>query len=120
MLHVFSGGRLTATLKVDEVAEGHAIGALGKLHFSIMRRWPGAAGSAILEAWTGSQNISVRVNAAIAPAEPAKLSPDEKQELRQRAVRAGGEAWEARVFVGPDMELVRLEWWPLERSRTGE
>ncbi|MBZ5590139.1 MAG: hypothetical protein LAO05_16415 [Acidobacteriia bacterium] len=112
---------MIATLELEEVAEEHAVGALRKLHFSIMRRWtPVAAGSAILEAWTGSQHIFVRVNAAVAPAEPASLSPDEKQELRQRAARTDGEAWEARVVVGPDGELVQLEWWPLERSGAGE
>ena len=121
MPHGFLGGRLIATLEPDEVAEEHVVGALRKLHFSIMRRWtPVGAGSAILEAWTDSQHIFVWVNAAVAPAGPAKLSPDEKQELRQRAARGNGQAWEARVVVGPDRELVRLEWRPLERSGAGE
>lgn len=120
MPHGFLGDRLVATLEADEVAEEHVVAALRKLHFAIMRQRTAAAGSAILEAWTHSQHIFVRVNAAVAPAEPAELSPDEKRELRQRAARTDGEAWEARVVVGPDRELLGLEWWPLERSGAGE
>ena len=110
---------MIGTLDVGEVAVEHAICALRRLHFSNIRHRTGAGGSTILEAWTGSQHILVRVNPAVAPAEPAELSPDEKQELRQRAADAGGEAWEARVVVGPDSEPLGLEWWPLERGSVG-
>jgi hypothetical protein len=120
MLHGLLGGRLIAILEVDEVAEGYVVAALRKQHFSIVRLQTKAPGLATIEAWTGTHHIFMHVTAAVSPDEPGALTPDEKQELQQRAVRVNAEVWEAVVVLGPDMELLQLDWWPLEEREAGE
>ena len=110
----------TAVADLDEAAERHVIAALRKLHFSVMRRRSEGSGPTTVEAWSGTQHVFMHVDAALAPGEPAGLTPAGKQELRERAARAGGEAWEAKVVLGPGLELERLDWGPLEDFELGE
>jgi hypothetical protein len=105
---------LIATLEVEEVAEACVVAGLRKLGFTIAR--PGARNSAagLIEAWKVRQRVIVRVNTTVSPEEPRPLTPGEEQELRRRAKRDGGQAWEAQALLGADLELVQLEWRPLE------
>lgn len=101
------------TADVAEAAEEHALAALREMHFTMVHSRTEAPGSPGIKAWKGTQHILVQINAAVAPHEPAALNLQERHELRHRAADAGAVAWEARVVLGPGMELVRLEWWPL-------
>ena len=105
---------MITTLDAEEVAEASVVAALRKLHFSVVpkdAKKPGAAG---IEAWKGTQRIFVQVTTTISPEEPRALTPDQKESLRRQAAKAGSQPWEARVLLSPDLELVHLEWRPLE------
>jgi len=107
---------LNATLEVEveEVAQACVIAALRKLHFSVVQRDATLPGPGAIEAWKGMNRIFVKVNMAVSPAEPRSLTHDQEENLRNRAARADSQAWEARVLLGPDLELAHLEWRPLE------
>jgi signal recognition particle subunit SEC65 len=105
---------LIATLEVEEVAEARVIDALRKLGFTIVQ--PGArnTGAKVIEAWKARQRVVVHVNTTVSPAAPCSLTLEEEQALRRRATKTGGHAWEVRVLLGSDLELVQLEWRALE------
>jgi hypothetical protein len=105
---------LSATLGVEEVAEACVVAALRRMHFSIVQRHVKQPGPARIEAWMGRQRVLVQVNTTVSPAEPHPLTSAEEQSLRRWAARAGGQPWEARLFLGPDLEVLRLDWRPLE------
>ena len=105
---------MIATLEVGEVAEACVVDALRKLGFTIVQPGARSTGAKVIEAWKARQRIVVHVNTTVSPAAPPSLTFEEEQSLRRRATRAGGQAWEARVFLGPDLELVQVEWRPLE------
>lgn len=107
-------------IDIEGVAEEFVIAALRKQHFSIVRLLPRAPGPAAIEAWMGAHHILMHVTAAASPDEPVALTPDEKQELQQRAARVNAQVWEAVVVLGPEMELLKLDWWPLEEREPGE
>ena len=105
---------MIATLEAEEVAEACAADALRKMGFSIVRSGARAPVGALIEAWKARHRVVVRVNAAVSPEEPRRLTPGKEQELRRRAKRDGGQAWEAQALLSVDLELVQLEWRPLE------
>lgn len=105
---------MIATLEAEEVAEQYAAAGLRELGFTIVRSGARAPVAELIEAWKARQRVVVRVNATVSPEEPRPLTPTEEQNLRRRAKRTGGQAWEARVVLGADLELVQLEWRPLE------
>lgn len=111
---------MVTVLDIEGVAEEHVIAALRKQHFSILRLKTKAPGPPAIEAWTATQHIFMHVAAAASPGEPGALTPYEKQELQQRAARVNAQAWEAVVVLGPDMELLGLDWCPLEQREAGE
>lgn len=105
---------MIATLEVEEMAEACVVAGLRKLGFTIIP--PGARSSTavLIEAWKGRQRVVVRVNTTVSPEKLRSLTLEEEQDLRRRAKRTGGQAWEAQVLLGADLELVQLEWRPLE------
>lgn len=105
---------MIATLDVGEMAETCVVAGLRKLGFTIVPPGARGPGATILEAWKARQRIVVRVNATVSPEKPRSLTFEEEQDLRRRAKRTGGQAWEARVLLGSDLELAQLEWQPLE------
>jgi hypothetical protein len=109
-----------ATLEAEEAAMACVAAALRRLHFSVAQRDPKSPGAAGIEAWKGTQRIVVHVTTIVSPARPQPLTHDEEQEPRRQASRADGQPWEARVLLGPDLELVQLEWRPLEEGEAGE
>ncbi len=105
---------MVATLEVEEAAEACVVAALRRLHLTVVQPASNAPGVVIIEAWKTTQHILLEVKAAVARDKPVDLTPQEKRDLRQRATRAGAEPWEAKVVLGPDGELVGLDWWPVE------
>jgi hypothetical protein len=114
MPHGFLGDRLIATLEVDEVAEAFVVVALRKLRFLMVLADGGGHRTAVISAWKAKQHVLVRVSATVSPAKPRPLTEDEEQNLRDQAAQAGAQPWEAQVFLSPDLELLRLEWRPVE------
>ena len=105
---------MIATLEAEEMAEACAVAGLRKLGFTIVRAGARAAVGTFIEAWKARQRVVVRVNTTVSPEKPRSLTLEEEQDLRRRAKRTGGQAWEAQVLLGSDLELVQLEWRPLE------
>ncbi len=99
---------------VAAIAEEYVAEGLQRIHCRIAQHDHAVSGAPILRAWSGPLQIFMQVMAAVAPAEPAGISPDDECELRKRAAPVQGEAWVANVVLGPDLELVGLDWWPLE------
>ena len=110
---------MIATIEAEEVAEQYVAAGLRKLGFTIVRAGARASVGSFIEAWQGRQRVVVRVNTTVSPGEPRSLTLEEEQDLWRRAKRTGGRAWEARVFLGADLELVQLEWRPLESGPIG-
>jgi hypothetical protein len=68
-------------------------------------------GSTDIEAKGRNGNRLVQVKTAITPNEPASLSSDEVRNITSRATRLGCEAWEAKVQLGANYELVgNIRW----------
>jgi hypothetical protein len=105
---------LIAALEAEEVAEALVVDALRKLGFTIVQPGARSTGTKVIEAWKARQRIVVRVNTTVSPERPQSLTLEEQQDLRRRAKRTGGQAWEAQVLLGADSELVLLEWRTLE------
>lgn len=105
---------LVVARDIDDAAARHAIAALRKLHFTVVQPSTKGADPMTIEAWKGGRHALVHVAAAIAPDEPSLLTPDARRAFREEAARAGAEAWEARIVMSPGLEIVRLDWWPLE------
>lgn len=105
---------MIATLEAEEVAEACVAAGLRKLGFTIVQPGARSTGAKVIEAWKARQRIVVRVSTTVSPSKPQPLTIEDEKELRRRATRTGGQAWEARVLLGADLELVQLEWRPLE------
>jgi hypothetical protein len=105
---------LTATPEVEGIAEEYVVAALRMMHFSIVLPDGGGHGTAVINAWKGKQRVLVKLNIAVSPAEPCSLTPVEEQDLRHQAAQTCGQPWEARVLLNPDLDLVKLEWRPVE------
>ncbi|HVN33050.1 MAG TPA: hypothetical protein VMT45_13800, partial [Thermoanaerobaculaceae bacterium] len=84
------------------------------LHCSIVRHVLDTNGRSPVEAWKVRQHLLMHVTSAVEPDEPPDLTQQEKRAFRQLAARANAEPWMAKVLMRPDLELVRLDWWPLE------
>jgi hypothetical protein len=53
----------------------------------------------------------VQVKAAISPNNPESLSPEETQNIGSRATRLNAEAWEARVQLNANLQLIgEIQW----------
>ena len=105
---------MIATLEAEEMAEACAVAGLRKLGFTIVAPGARSPAAALIEAWKARQRVVVRVNTTVFPSKPQPLTIEQEKELRRRATRTGGQAWEAQVLLGADLELVQLEWRPLE------
>lgn len=105
---------MIATFEVEGLAEARVIDALRKLGFTIVRSGARSPVAELIEAWKARQRVVVRVSTTVSPSKPQPLTIEDEKELRRRATRTGGQAWEARVLLGADLELVQLEWRPLE------
>ena len=105
---------MIATLEAEEKAEASAVAGLRKLGFTIVQTGARATMGTFIEAWKARQRVIVRVNTTVSPEQPRPLTLEEEQDLRRRAKRTGGQAWEAQVLLAADLELEQLEWRPLE------
>lgn len=105
---------MIAAVEAEAVAETYVAAGLRDLGFTIIRAGARAPVGEFIEAWKARRRVVVRVNSTVLPEDPRALTPDAEQELRSRAKRTGGQPWEARVLLSADLELVRLNWRPLE------
>ncbi len=115
-----SGSGGAAVIDPVAIAEDYVIAALRRLHCTIVRRVCDGEGPSPIEAWKTTEHLLLSVRSAVAPETPLELSPKEERELRQLAARANAEPWAAKVVLGPEMELVELDWWPLEERDPAE
>ena len=105
---------MVTTIDVEAVARTAVVAALRQLHLTVVGDGSTPADESVIEAWKGKEHILVLVNAAVAPDAPGELAAAQELDLLRRAARADAEAWEARVQLGPDMTLRRLDWRPIE------
>ncbi|HVN77031.1 MAG TPA: hypothetical protein VMT19_11990 [Thermoanaerobaculaceae bacterium] len=112
--------RDTVVLDVQAAAEDHVIGALRRLRCSIVRRTSEPGEVSPIEAWKVTEHILMHVRGAVTPDEPPPLTPRERDEFRRLAARANAEPWIAEVALGNNLELVRLDWWPMESREPRE
>ncbi len=63
----------------------------------------------------GDRVLLVQVKSAVAPTEPANLSPAEERDIKSRAAKLKYEAWEARVWLDASLSLIgRIVWRKIE------
>lgn len=109
-----------AALDVEVAAADHLAAALRRSGCTVRRQAVGASRLLQMEVWRGTGHLLMRLRAALAPNEPVTLNADEAKAFRLEAQRANAEPWVAYVALGPEMELRRLDWRPLEeRERAG-
>ncbi len=65
-----------------------------------------APGSTDIEAQSSTKRLLVQVKTAVCPTDPDRLSAKEEKRITSRAARLGAQAWEARVQVGPNLDLI--------------
>jgi Holliday junction resolvase-like predicted endonuclease len=65
-----------------------------------------APGSTDIEAHGTSAHLLVQVKSSVHPNEPASLSSDEERNIKSRATRIGAIAWEARVKLDSNLNLM--------------
>ena len=76
-----------------------------------MRQNTLASGSTNIEAKSSSKRLLIQVKTAVNPIDPAQLSEVEEEAIMLRAEKLGAQAWEARVQVGSNMELIgNVQW----------
>ena len=55
--------------------------------------------------------LLVKVRTAVHPEDPPSMSDDEEREIKSRAAKIGGEAWEAKVQLNPNLKLLgKIKW----------
>jgi hypothetical protein len=101
-----SGGTKMATT-TDEGAIGERIVAqwLFSKKYSVKVN-TNLPGSTDIQATSNKVNLLVQVKTAVFPNVPASLSAEEKGSIKSRAARLSYEAWEAKVQLDADLDLV--------------
>lgn len=74
-----------------------------------------APGSTDIEAHHSTAKILVQVKSAVHPNEPSTLSSDEERNIKSRATRIGAIAYEARVQLNSNLQLIgEIKWRKLD------
>ena len=96
---------------IGRAGERHAVDWLRAEGYSIIKWNPQASGSTDIEAKSSSKRLLVQVKTAAYPTAPAQLSAEEEKAITSRAARLGAQAWEARVQVGSNLDLIgNVQW----------
>jgi hypothetical protein len=96
---------------IERAGERHAVDWLKAEGYSITKWDTQASGASEIEAQSDLKRLLVHVKAAAYPNYPSKLSAEEERAFTARAAGLGAQAWEARVQVGSNLELVgNVEW----------
>ena len=95
---------------IGRAGEGHVVDWLKAEKYSV--KWhTQSSGSADIEAQSSSKRLLVQVKTAVYPNTPDRLSAEEEKAITSRASRLGARAWEARVQVGSNLELIgNVQW----------
>jgi hypothetical protein len=84
--------------------------ALTRMGYSCYRNTQ-QAGSTDIEATSSTKNLLVQVKTSVYPDVPADLSGEERRNITSRATRLGYEAWQAKVQINDNEELVgQINW----------
>ena len=84
--------------------------ALTNLGYSCYRNTQ-QPGSTDIEARGQTKTLLVQVKTSLYPDHPADLSGEERRNITSRATRLGYEAWQAKVQINDDEELVgEIKW----------
>ena len=78
----------------------------------IIDRWDTQSpGSTDIEAHHSQAHILVQVKSAVYPNDPPHLSSDEERNIKSRATRIGAQAYEARVQLDSNLQLLGQIMW---------
>jgi hypothetical protein len=96
---------MTATTDVEEIGERLVAQWLIDKRYSV-KVDTNVPGSADIQATCNKVNLLVHVKTAVFPNVPACSSVEEKGNIKSRATRLSYEAWEAKVQLDANFELV--------------
>ena len=103
--------RLSSAPDIGRAGERHAVDWLRAEGYSIMKWNTQTSGLIDIEAKSSSKRLLVQVKAALYPNTPAQLSAEEAEAITSRAARLGAQAWEARVQVDSNLDLIgNVQW----------
>ena len=101
---------MSSAADIGRAGEGHVVDWLRAEKYSI-KWYTQALGSTDIEAQSSSKRLLVQVKTAVHPNNPERLSTEEEKAITSRAARLGAQAWEARVQVGSNLELIgNVQW----------
>jgi Holliday junction resolvase len=98
--------KLSSTSDIGRAGERHVVDWLKAEGYSIIRWNTQTSGSTEIEAKSSSKRLLVQVRTAVSPTDPVQLTPEEEKAITSRAARIGAQAWEARIQVGRNLDLV--------------
>ncbi len=81
--------------------------------FTIVKWDATSPGSKNIEAKSGSAGVHllVQVRTSVQPGDPPSLTSDEEEDIRSRAAKIDAEAWEARVQLDVNLQLLgKMRW----------
>ncbi len=91
--------------EIGNAGEGYAVEFLKGKGFTIDKWDTHASGSADIEAHSKESKILVQVKSAITD-EPSDLSAEEQRNIKSRATRIGAIAWEAKVILNTNLDII--------------
>ena len=101
---------MSTETEIGRAGEGHAITWLKTEGYSVKLNSQPHSPTTI-EAQSDSKRLLVQVITTVYPNTPNRLSAEEEKLLTSRATELGAQAWEARVQIGPKLELVGNVLW---------
>jgi Holliday junction resolvase len=89
--------------------------------FMIVKWDAESLGSKNIEAKSGSQRLLIQVKSSVQQEDSTPMTSAQKEDIESRAAKIGAEAWEARVQLASNLQLVgKIKWkklFPLEISK---
>ena len=102
---------MSSATDIGPRGERHVVDWLKAEGYSIIKWNTQASGSTDIEAKSSSKRLLVQVKTAVYPTDPAQLSAEEEKTITTRAAKLGAQAWEARVQVGSNLDLIgNVQW----------
>jgi Holliday junction resolvase-like predicted endonuclease len=91
--------------EIGNAGEGYVVDHLKGRGYTIDKWDTHASGSADIEAHDEKHKIFVQVKSAITD-EPSNLSAKEQRNITSRATKIGAIAWEAKVILNTNLDLI--------------
>ncbi|HUI30181.1 MAG TPA: hypothetical protein VLX91_08180 [Candidatus Acidoferrales bacterium] len=101
---------MATSVEIGTAGESAAITELKSQNVIITKWDTKAPGSTDIEATKDGKKILVQVKSAVSPEEPAALSADEERNIKSRATRIGGIAFEAKVSLDKSLRATNISW----------